>query len=228
VGVTLAGSAPRQMRPLPAPLSKDVDDLHGVRCYGWAGRAVSKTSKAGSRGAWRRSVVEGVRWPAGDGVGESTSFKRGWALTHAEATYNGSAWVALAKRSKKPGLTSVTRGDAFSLAVDTTVEQTAGGAHTDPVLQLTFLQSYEHVGIVSLRCVRGCTCDPMTVDTLAPTKRFATLATALSGAVSPAKLCVLRVSNASPRPPEGAPPRTKIKLVSLAVLASAKRRGKQP
>ena len=212
---------------LPAALSPEVDDLKGVRCYGWAGRGVEK--KKGNRGAWKLAVRSGVRWPP---VGsEITTFDRhsGWALTNAEATFNGTAWTALAKRSKKPGLTSVTPGDAFFIEVDTSLARSGASAPAAregdvPVLQLTYLQSYEQVGIVRIACHKRCTCAPLVVDTLRPKHRFATLNTALSGAVSRAARCVLRVSNESPSPADGSMPRSKVKLVSLAVLSSTQTR----
>lgn len=156
-------------------------------------------------------------------------------------------WVALAKRSKKPGLTSVTRGDAFFIEVDTSLSEQApraavsgaprataasatheaprGGADKSavPVLQLTYLQSYESVGVVRVACHRGCTCRSLTVDTLVTARRFATLSTALSAPVTRAAACVLRVSNESPEPEPGSAPRSKVKLVSLAVLSQAGR-----
>ena len=72
-----------------------------------------------------------------------------------------------------------------------------------------------------VECHEGCTCKPLTVDTLVPQRRFATLNTAVSGAVSRAARCVLRVSNTSPPPADGVAPRSKVKLVSLAVLSAA-------
>ena len=229
---------------LPAPLSREVDQLRGVRCYGWAGRSVAK--KGSNRGAWPKSVVSGVAW-AGDGLNSS-----GWAFTNVEVMFDGQRWVPLAKRSKKPGLTSVTPGDSFEVAVDTSLREEAdaaspptGGAtgyarqpnHEDiaaaslvsssrpssasvvvPVLQVTFLESYEQVGILRVSCVRACTCAPLHVDTLQPRRRFATLSTALSGPVTRAERCVLRVTNESPAP-MGNASRTKVKLVSLAVLS---------
>ena len=142
-------------------------------------------------------------------------------MRDAEAYYNGTGWAALAKRSKKPGLTSVTPGDAFLIEVDTMLKEDDQAV---PVLQLTYLQSYEQVGIVRVGCHSGCKCSRMKVNTLQPKRRFATLNTALSGAVSRSKRCVLRVSNESPKPTDGSPPSTKIKLVSLAVLSSKLRR----
>ena len=120
--------------------------------------------------------------------------------------------MALAKRSKKPGLTSVTRGDDFLIEVDTSLSErgvahaatsaaagdaadgkasaaaAAGGGEAGavPVLQLTYLESYEQVGVVTVACHQGCACRNLTVDTLVPSRRFATLSTALSPPVSKA------------------------------------------
>ena len=221
-----------QVMPLPEPLSEEVDDLRGVRCYGWAGRSVAK--KGGNRGAWPKSVVSGVAW-TGDGLNAS-----GWAFTNVEVAYNGHAWLPLAKRSKKPGLTSVTPGDSFLVSVDTSLKEeegsqaaarVSGGNATEgvdamtspsssmvPVLQVTYLESYEQVGILHVACAQECTCQPLRIDTLQPRRRFATLSTALSGAVTRSERCILRVSNVSP-PPKGNTSRTKVKLVSLAVLS---------
>ena len=108
------------------------------------------------------------------------------------------------------------------IEVDTRLPVDALGSR-QPVIQLTYLLSYEQMGVVRVACHAGCACEPTTVDTLAPNRRFATLNTVLSGAVSRAEHCVLRVSNESPRPSsDGAPARGKIKLVSLAVLSSAR------
>lgn len=160
----------------------------------------------------------------------------------AQVTFNGQRWEPLAKRSKKPGLTSVTPGDAFEVAVDTSLreeEEPAGSATAadrvieaasplapakkaatrfEPVLQVTFLESYEQVGILRITCVRACSCKPLRVDTLKPQRRFATLSTALSGPVTRSSRCVLRVVNDSPQP-IGNASRTKVKVVSLAVLS---------
>ena len=219
---------------LPPPLSSEVDELRGVRCYGWAGRSVAH--KGGNRGAWPKAVVSGVAW-TGDGLNGS-----GWALTNVEVMYNGQRWVPLAKRSKKPGLTSVTPGDAFEVAVDTSLREEAQAAasaaksssgsvsepsarHGEaastalvPVLQVTYLESYEQVGVLRVTCVRACSCQPLRVDTLEPKRRFATLSTALSGPVTRSPRCVLRVMNESPQP-AGNASRTKVKVVSLAVLS---------
>ena len=241
---------------LPAPLSSAVNDLRGVRCYGWAGRGVEK--KSGNRGAWMRAVVSGVAFgPHGEYVvyDSASGARQGWAFTNVEVAWNGSAWLPLAKRSKKPGLTSVVPGDSFLVRVDTSLSEVVetrdvttaapgtpdAGTHPDeprsdvasaaaaapatsvPVLQLTYLESYEQVGIVRVECTSGCECKPTRVDTLRPRRRFATLSTALTGPVSRSAGCVVRITNVSP-PPNADGSRTKVKLVSLAVLAQRQRR----
>lgn len=80
------------------------------------------------------------------------------------------------------------------------------------------LKSYEQMGVLRLECIRGCACEPLLVDLLRPETRFATLDAARTGRISRSRRCAVAFTNVSPRPVPGQEPRTKLKLVSLAVL----------
>ena len=86
-------------------------------------------------------------------------------------------------------------------------------------MQLTYLQSYEQVGVLRIECVSGCQCATQRLQTLEPS-RLATLNTTL-WQVSESRMCTLRLTNVSPRDcGEVRGPCTKIKLVALAVAAA--------
>jgi hypothetical protein len=189
--------------PVPPALDPTlVSATRGVRCYGWGARA--------TRGAWKSIILR----------------DQGWNLTKEELAYDESsrAWHPLAVKRVKPGLTSVSPGDVVSLQIDTTLGRHANvsgiqliGEHA--MLQLTYLQSYEQVGVLLLECTSGCYCDPHRIQTLEPS-RLATLNTTL-WPVSESRKCTLRLTNASPRYcASGRGPCTKIKLVALAVAAA--------
>ena len=40
-----------------------------------------------------------------------------------------------------------------------------------PYIAVDYLTSYEHMGVVELRCVHGCSCEPQTIDAHAPAER---------------------------------------------------------
>jgi hypothetical protein len=165
----------------------------------------------------------------------------GWELTRDELGYDRASrtWrpiPAASRGASKPGLTSVRRGDTVHLLIDTTFKASGEGAseagegqRRRPVLQLTYLQSYEQTGILSIACASGCTCTPQRLDTLMPS-RLATLNTTVWH-VSPSRVCLLRFTNVSPEDgtcrddtvrtqknsSAAAGPCSKIKLVALAV-----------
>ena len=89
------------------------------------------------------------------------------------------------------------------------------------MVQLTYLQSYEQVGVLRVECVSGCACPTQRLQTLDPS-RLATLNTMLWH-VSESRSCTLRLTNVSPRHCSAAGvrgPCSKLKLVALAVAAA--------
>ena len=153
----------------------------------------------------------------------------GWNLTREELGYDeiSKAWKPLAVKRAKPGLTSISRGDVMHLSIDTTID---GGSPTPKgkglkssseraMVQLTYLQSYEQVGVLQMECTSGCRCDTQRIQTLNP-GRLATLNTSL-WPVSESSSCTLRFTNVSPlQCGSTRGPCTKIKLVALAVSAA--------
>ena len=175
----------------------------GVRCYGWGARA--------TRGAWPSIILSDL----------------GFNITKDELAYDETVggWRPLAVKRVKPGLTSVDRGDTVSLRIDTTLGDDGGAATVSrdaehAMVQLTYLQSYEQVGVLRIECLDGCTCQTQRLQTLEPS-RLATLNTTL-WRVSESRTCTLRLTNVSPR--ECATgvrgPCSKVKLVALAVAAA--------
>ena len=120
---------------------------------------------------------------------------------------------ALAPRAvNKPGIVSVLPGAAMRLVVDTTAPVVGNGsALPQAALALTYLASYERMGLGVVSCVSGCSCAPRTIDAL----HFAQPATAAGGGgggaegigrnvsiatiaeipVSSARSCVVRLEN---------------------------------
>ena len=117
---------------------------------------------------------------------------------------------ALAPRApRKPGVVSVLPGAVMRLVVDTTAPVDAN--LTTAKLALTYLASYERMGLGVVSCVSGCSCAPRTIDAL----QFAQPATAAGGGgggaegigrnvsiatiaeipVSSARSCVVRLEN---------------------------------
>ena len=189
---------------LPASLAPGLtSSLRGVRCYGWGARA--------TRGSWQ-SIMR---------------LERGWKLTRDELAYDETSkqWQPLAVKRVKPGLTSVVPGDVVSLQIDTTLDRRQNAVPTtaeQPLVQLTYLQSYEQVGLLQVNCEHGCTCGQLRIQALEPT-RLATLNTKLLP-VSESSECTLRLTNVSPRKCGTARgPCTKIKLVALAIAAPTAR-----
>jgi hypothetical protein len=239
-------SEPERLRPrlpLPPPLAPPLAhtaEVQGIRCYGWGARA--------TRGKWE-AIMAPQAPPAGHTTGSA-----GWRLTRQELAWHAAEreWRPAPSESRagtgvgKPGLTSVTPGDVLELEISTSLEggnrgggggggkqgggrgEGFGGEHA--AVQVTYLQSYEQVGVVHIECVRGCSCAMKRLDALVP-GRLATLNTAL-WRVSEARKCTLRLTNKSPPGScgagsaagagvGGAAPCTKIKLVALAVAAFA-------
>ena len=146
---------------------------------------------------------------------------KGWHVTEEEVGYDSEtrSWRPIRTPSKKPGLTSVTSGDVFTVRIDTTVPNRRSESH----LQLTYLQSYEHAGVLHLSCSCGCRCASKHVDTLLPGAKLATLNTTTLRASASANCCV-SFENVSPKDgkralPSSLGPFLKIKLVSLTVSA---------
>ena len=183
----------------PTPLKRGLDQLEGVRCYGWGSRP--------TRGAWSKIIVNGT--------------SKGWRFTDDEEGYDSEtrSWRSFRTPAKKPGLTSLTSGDVFTARVDTTLPH----LRSESYLQLTYLQSYEHVGVLRLSCSCGCRCAAKFVDTLLPGAKLATLNTTTLRASASANCCV-SFENVSPKDgkcalPSLRGPCLKIKLVSLTVSA---------
>ena len=121
----------------------------------------------------------------------------------------------------KPGITSLSIGDEMEITIDTTLasrsDELAPATNTTAstvALTVTFLQSYEQVGMLQIECVEGCTCTETMIDTRAPSAQFALLSTS-DVLVSQAHTCRLRLINVSPvsRAPGG----TKIKISELGI-----------
>ena len=84
-------------------------------------------------------------------------------------------WTYACDVPKKCGWITYTAGDSLLLRVNTTLPRTklggatATAAEDTPVsVHLGFLSSYEHMGMVELKCVGGCSCGPKTLNTHNP------------------------------------------------------------
>jgi len=113
---------------------------------------------------------------------------------------------------------SVLPGAAMRFVVDTTApvaQQSNGSAPLLAALALTYLSSYERMGICVVSCVSGCSCDPRTIDALqlaqpaasvpgaAPSEQLSrnvSIASVAELHVSQSRACVIRLLN-SPREP---------------------------
>jgi hypothetical protein len=88
----------------PPSLSPDIDKLHGTRCYGWGARRSGRWAQIISdRQAGRAAAVKAGRL-------------RGWSITNQEFAFDGlrGEWAPTGVYGK-PGLTSVSVGDAVTL-----------------------------------------------------------------------------------------------------------------
>ena len=201
-------AAHRRAQPLPPALTPGLaSSTRGIRCYGWGARA--------TRGSWKSIILSDI----------------GWNLTREELAYDeiAAAWKPLPIRRFKPGLTSVSHGDSMTLHIDTSLDdsdsalgrpsKSYGSGNEHAMVQLTYLQSYEQVGMLRIECVSGCNCTEQRLQTLEPS-RLATLNTSL-WRVSESRKCKLRFTNVSPNSCGAARgPCTKVKLVALAVAAA--------
>ena len=104
--------------------------------------------------------------------------------------------------------------------------------HAAALLQLTYLQSYEQMGVLQLTCLRGCECSTLTIDAMLPSQSLATLNTTITP-LTQSRACVLQLVNVArataglwvqgaPQPsmcPEKSPPEpcTKLKVVALSI-----------
>ena len=111
---------------------------------------------------------------------------------------------ALAPRApRKPGVVSVLPGAVMRLVVDTTAPVDAN--LTTAKLALTYLASYEGMGVCTVSCEGGCACAPRAIDALqvaAPAPpgggrgaRNVSVASDVEVAVSGAAACVVRLEN---------------------------------
>ena len=125
----------------------------------------------------------------------------------------------------KPGIVSVLPGAVMRFVIDTTAPVThAGGggesapsvgnqsgAMTSASLALTYLASYEHMGVGVVSCESGCSCQPKAIDALqmaqpatagapagadSPLSRNVSIASVAELAVTSASRCVIRLENA--------------------------------
>ena len=212
---------------VPTPLDPRAARAHGLRCYGWGARK--------SRGAWKKVIVM-----QGHNMSDTAkaTFGPGWAQTNAVVRYDVSSATWLQGKSQrgdaadsgKPGLVSVRPGDWIILQIDSDSgrPQQASARQSSTLIELsiTYLQAYDQNGLLLAECIRGCECAPLVVDTLMPTKRFATLNTTRLQ-LTQARNCRIRFSNISPpsltreshagRQCTGPALCTKLKIVSLSV-----------
>lgn len=212
---------------LPAWLNTGLEGVRGVRCY--SAKVLQRGLKSFAAlpaGCQRRDPV-----PRGP-VAKAACDERGcggWLATNQEIIHD-EVWAPLPKdpaKPAKPGVTSLSIGDAMELTIDTSIVDTLASnegestpaTNTDSrapaaALIVTFLQSYEQVGVLQIMCVRGCECAETTVDTRAPGAQF-TLMNTSEVLVSQAHECRLRQTNVSPA--SRAPGGTKIKLSELGI-----------
>ena len=114
------------------------------------------------------------------------------------------------KAVNKPGIVSVLPGAAMRLVVDTTAPvarqgNTSMGA-ASAALALTYLASYERMGVAVVTCVSGCSCTPRTIDALqfaqpasasgsSELARNVSIATVVEVPVTSSRACVVRLVN---------------------------------
>ena len=111
---------------------------------------------------------------------------------------------ALAPRAvNKPGIVSVLPGAAMRMLVDTTAPVAQAGRNASALphaaLALTYLASYERMGVAKVSCIKGCTCETRIIDALqlaqpASSTAAATRDNALSRNVSVASVVEIPVS----------------------------------
>lgn len=198
---------------LPAWLTDGMQGHRGVRCY--------------SAKRLQQSVRSFKATPACNDARELVS-GCGWLATTEEFVYDSTvargSWGPLPRdpaKPPKPGITSLSIGDAVEITIDTTLASEAEPAPSAndtfsgaAALSITFLQSYEQVGVLQITCLRGCECTQVTVDTRQPDAHFALLNTS-ELSVSQARECRVRLRNVSPA--SRAPGGTKIKISQLGV-----------
>jgi hypothetical protein len=113
----------------------------------------------------------------------------------------------------------VQTGDAMTISVDTRVPSGT------PAVILTFLSSYNEVGVLHVSCFEAyCSCTPGEIDTLRPKEQNAQLSTYTVEVDTSTADCRLDLRNSSPkhRPGCSAPassPCTKVKVVGWSVVA---------
>ena len=145
-------------------------DVHWWPEFGDSGGGLDALVDSPSCDALRRCVLRAAR------TGDSVCLRGRGHWQHCTR--------ALAPRAvNKPGIVSVLPGTAMRFVVDTTAPITRQGNASVPLraaLALTYLSSYERMGVCVVSCVSGCSCTPRTIDAL----QLAQPATAAIGAAT--------------------------------------------
>lgn len=186
----------RTFAPLPEPIHSNLF-ASGVEC--WDSKE-SLTSALELAGGSRDAILR--RWVPGQ--------HNGWLWQEQELGYSGSAvivdgnrsagWalVPLHGRPARPGLNSVDPGDVLTFSFDTRLAPW-GRPNAQASLRLTFLSSYNQVGVARIACPdAGCSCDTLIWDALRPKAIFAVQETVQLN-IGQAEHCKVSITNVSPK-----------------------------
>lgn len=126
---------------------------------------------------------------------------------------SGSGWFASrftihGERREKPGLVSLVGGDTVELEV--AVRRGAGAC-----IGITYLTSYEHMGVANVECMPPCSCTTMRIDALQARQRLSLFRGVELPASSPVPTCILRFTNLGVARKTAQAQESKFRLVGL-------------
>ena len=187
LGHTLRHAAARAtLRAAPplSPLRADSSPRPALACHEWMG--------------------ENMRAPRVLANSSSAAGGLGWHV---------SEWTHQSPPRRKPGLLSLAPRDTIELLLaEEEAPANQSGAAIDTCVGVTYLQSYEGMGVLELSCVApaSCSCSARRIDALRPTARFSLFRT-VELAVSWSAPCPIRLVNL------GEGNRSKLRLAGLHV-----------
>ena len=167
--------------PLPPPMHHDQVVRHTKACYHWL--PDKELLSLGGRSQWSYRLF---------GLPPTLS-SEGWEMSRQERT------SAAGRTKTNPGLLAERPGAVLSLELDTSPVNHAsastagtGTTHAQAAIQLDYLQSYQHMGILRVSCAEGCACEDTTIDAHFSGAKVSVHVSRCI-VVTPAQRCVLRL-----------------------------------
>ncbi len=94
----------------------------------------------------------------------------------------------------KPGWVARTPGSVLHISLEMAFGDSGQLVEGQPIfIELTYLNSYEHMGSASLSCFSGCSCGNKTVDAFTPELSFSSPFSTVLRAYQPKSRCIIQV-----------------------------------